>query len=84
MHLSAAEISLRSEDFYKQNGIEMKLGKEVSWVSFDHMTDHVIAHFKVTSVDTAAKMVMVGDEAIRYDKLLLATGSRYAPPHLES
>ena len=32
MHLSAAEIVLRSEDFYKQNDIEMKLGKKVSRV----------------------------------------------------
>lgn len=29
MHVSALEIALRSEDFYKQNDIELKLGKEV-------------------------------------------------------
>lgn len=30
MHLSASDITLRSEDFYKKNDIELKLGKEVS------------------------------------------------------
>lgn len=33
MHLSASEITLRSEDFFKQNGIDLKLGKEVGCVS---------------------------------------------------
>jgi len=31
MHLAASEISLRKEDFYKQNNIDLELGKEVGW-----------------------------------------------------
>lgn len=37
MHLPAAEIALRSEGFYKQHDIEMKLGKEVS---IDHVSEY--------------------------------------------
>ncbi len=39
MHLSASEIRLRTEEFYKDNDINLQLGKEVSellWASHDH------------------------------------------------
>jgi 3-phenylpropionate/trans-cinnamate dioxygenase ferredoxin reductase subunit len=50
-------LVLRSEEFYAEQGIGLRLGAAV------------------TGIDRAARLVHLGDEAIPYDALALATGS---------
>ena len=42
MHLTASEIYLKPEEFYKSNDIDLKLGKEVSLILTSH-DPHVTA-----------------------------------------
>jgi len=55
----------------------------ISFVPGDFFTENKIKWYsgvKVTGVDTAAKKVLTADEAVNYDKLLIATGSMSITP----
>ena len=79
-------ILLRSADFYSSHDIEVILGKEVSGEAErergerERESEAVSVLPQATGVDVAGKKVSFSDgEAIGYDKLLLATGSKSVP-----